>query len=144
MQKAKQKGTMKDINTISTCLTDYLTDNGLAYDQNGTYTTGSAFYQAMSPFYVTVLPVNDQWGNAFYVYGRANVNNKYGVTNASNQDFLVASRGRDGNSEEGSDFVTQPGSGLFIVSGMAAFGYDLVQWNGNWIRGPQTRAGAAT
>jgi len=144
MQKAKQKGTMKDVNTLSTCMIDYLTDNGTAYNQNGSYTSGSAFYTTMAPFYVTVLPVNDQWGNDFYVYGRSNANNKYGVTGASNQDFVIASRGRDDASEESSDFITTAGSGLFTISGMTSFNYDLAMWNGNWIRGPQTRGGGGS
>ncbi|TET70165.1 MAG: prepilin-type N-terminal cleavage/methylation domain-containing protein, partial [Candidatus Aminicenantes bacterium] len=39
MQKAKQKGTMKEVVTISTAMTDYLTDNGASYDtQSGSYT----------------------------------------------------------------------------------------------------------
>jgi prepilin-type N-terminal cleavage/methylation domain-containing protein len=144
MQKAKQKGSMKDVNTISTCMTDYLTDNGNAYNATGTYTNTDAFYTTMAPFYVTVLPVRDQWGNQFRVYGQTNCNNKYGITNASNQDFVVASIGRDNVSEEGSDYVTTPGSGLFTISGMTSFNYDLAMWNGNWIRGPQTRGGGGS
>ncbi|MFC2158693.1 type II secretion system protein [Acidobacteriota bacterium] len=143
MQKAKQKGTMKDVNTISGVMVDYLTDNGSSYNQNGTFTAGSAFYTTMAPFYITVLPTDDQWGNDFYVYGQTNVNNKYGITNATNQDFVVASRGRDNAGEEGSDYVSSPGTGLFTVSGMTSFNYDLVMWNGNWIRGPQTRSGSS-
>ena len=144
MQKAKQKATMKDIRTISSIMVDYMTDNGTAYNQNGTYTTGSAFYTPMAPFYITVLPLNDQWGGSFYVYGQSNCNSKYGISNATNLDFVVASYGRDGTGEASSDFVTTPGSGLYTVSSMASFNYDLAMWNGNWIRGPQTRSGAGS
>jgi prepilin-type N-terminal cleavage/methylation domain-containing protein len=143
MQKAKQRGTQKDVSTIATVMTDYMTDNGVAFNQNGTYTAGSAFYTTMAPFYISVLPVNDQWGTAFRVYGQSNANSKYGVTNASNQDYVVAALGRDGASEEGNDYVTTPGSGLFSISGMTSFDNDLAMWNGQWIRGPQTRQGAS-
>ena len=36
IQKAKQKTTMKDINTICTALADYVTDNGTTPVQSGT------------------------------------------------------------------------------------------------------------
>lgn len=141
MQKAKQKGTMKDISTISSVMVDYMTDQGTAYNQNGTYTGGDAFYTTMAPFYIPVLPINDQWGGAFSVYGQTNANSKYGVANATNLDFVVCSHGRDNVGEEGSDFVTTSGSGLFTVSSMTSFNYDLAMWNGSWLRGPQTRGG---
>jgi prepilin-type N-terminal cleavage/methylation domain-containing protein len=143
MQKAKQRGTQKDVNTIATVMTDYMTDNGVAYNQNGTYTAGSAFYTTMAPFYISVLPVNDQWGTAFVVYGQTNADSKYGVSGASNQDYVVASYGRDGVGEEGNDYVTTPGVGLFTISGMESFDNDLAMWNGQWIRGPQTRQGTS-
>ncbi|MFH2040913.1 MAG: type II secretion system protein [Acidobacteriota bacterium] len=142
MQKAKQKGTMKDVSTISSVMVDYMTDNGVVYNQNGTYTAGSAFYTTMSPFYITVLPVNDQWGNAFSIWGQTACDGQYGVTGSSNQDFVVASFGRD-NTQETGDFVTTPGTGMFTTSSMASFDYDLVMWNGSWIRGPQTRVGGS-
>jgi len=141
MQKAKQKGTMKDVSTLSSVMVDYMTDSGTAYNQNGTYTSGSAFYTTMAPFYIPVLPINDQWGGAFYIYGQTNANSKYGVSDATNLDFVVCSHGRDGTGEEGSDFVTTAGSGLFTVTGMSSFNYDLAMWNGSWLRGPQTRGG---
>ena len=144
MQKAKQKGTMKDVSTISGVMVDYMTDNGVAYDQNGVYTSGSAFYTTMAPFYIAVLPTRDQWGNDFVVYGQTNSNSKYGVADATTLDFVVASHGRDGSGEEGSDFVTTAGSGLFTVTSMDSFNNDLAMWNGNWIRGPQTRGGSGS
>ena len=141
MHKANMRSTQKDINTIATVMTEYITDKGVAYNQNGTYTAGSAFYTTMAPFYIAVLPVNDMWGTAFRVYGQTNSNSKYGVANASNQDYVVASCGRDGISEEGNDYITTPGAGLYTISGLTSFDHDLAMWNGQWIRGPQTRSG---
>jgi len=57
--KAKQKSSMKDITSISTALADYVTDNGSTSDQDGTYQASSAFYTAICPFYIRVLPVTD-------------------------------------------------------------------------------------
>jgi prepilin-type N-terminal cleavage/methylation domain-containing protein len=139
MQKAKLRGTQKDVSTIATVMTDYITDHGVAYNQNGVYTTGDAFYNAMAPLYISVLPLYDQWGSAFRVYGQTNANSKYGVTNAAGQDYVIAALGRDGLGEEGNDYVTTPGSGLFTISGLNSFDNDLAMWNGQWLRGPVIR-----
>ena len=133
---------LKEIQSISTTLTDYLTDHGSIIANNGTYTQGGAFYSALSPGYVPVLPVNDHWGNGYRIYSRSGCNGIYGITDATPQDFVVASLGHDGISESGSDFVTNPGSGLFPVTGMESFNHDLAVWNGDWIRAPQTRIGS--
>ena len=81
------------------------------------------------------LPIKDQWGNNFIVYSQAAANGKYGVTGATNQDFIVVSLGADGISEADQDFVTTPGSGLYPKG---EYNADLVMWNGNWIRAPKT------
>lgn len=140
IQKAKQKTTMKDIGTVSTALTDFVTDNGTTPIQNGTYDASAAFYTALSPFYVKVLPLNDQWGNGYYVYTDTNVNGNYGVTGAAGDDFLVSSYGRDKTVEGFSFDPSNPESGLFVVNQMAHFNRDLVMWNGSWIRAPRTAA----
>jgi len=69
MQKAKQKGTMKDVVTMMTGAIDYATDHGEAPEVNRTGTLGSGddFITDISPFYIKICPVNDQWGNAFEV-----------------------------------------------------------------------------
>ncbi|MEE8605295.1 MAG: prepilin-type N-terminal cleavage/methylation domain-containing protein, partial [Candidatus Aminicenantaceae bacterium] len=69
IQKAKQKSAMKDILTISTGAVDYITDQG-AWDpitHTGSLIANDAFIGALSPFYVKVIPVNDQWGEPFKV-----------------------------------------------------------------------------
>ncbi|GAI65809.1 unnamed protein product, partial [marine sediment metagenome] len=44
-----------------------------------------------------------------------------------------------GGAEESWSFLdTSPEAGLYIVNKMIHFAYDLVQWNGSWIRGPRT------
>jgi len=139
IQKAKQKSTMKDITVISTGIADFVTDNGAAPTANGPYTAGSAFYTGLSPFYIKVLPINDQWGNGFQVWCGASAA-QYGITAPGTDDFLVASFGRD-KAQEGFSFdAANPEAGLFILSTMAHFDNDLVQWDGSWIRAPRTAA----
>jgi prepilin-type N-terminal cleavage/methylation domain-containing protein len=141
IQRTKQRSTMKEINSIATIMTDYLTDHGMVLDQNGTYTVGDVFYSALIPVYVRIMPTTDHWGNAYRIYGRTNCNGLYGISGSTLQDFVIASLGHDDISESGNDYMTNPGSGFFTISGMESFNYDLVVWNGDWIRAPQTRLG---
>jgi len=139
IQKAKQKSTMKDISTISTAVADFVTDNGIAPTQNGTYTAGAGFYTSISPFYVKVLPINDQWGTGFNVWCGSSAT-QYGVTSPGTDDFLVASFCRDKTQESFSFQASNPEAGLFVVRAMTDFNNDLVMWNGSWIRAPRTAA----
>jgi len=145
IQKAKQKSTMKDIVVISTAVTDFVTDNGVTPTQTGTYAASSDFYTGLSPFYVKVLPLSDQWGTFYNAYCGTAVNGNYGVTGAAGDDFLIVSYGRDkalgADGRSWSAFVpADPESGLFIVSQSDHFNYDLVMWNGSWISAPRTAA----
>ncbi len=140
IQKAKQKSTMKDIVVISTAVTDYVTDNGITPTQNGTYTASSDFYTGLSPFYVKVLPLTDQWGTLYNAYCGTDVNGNYGITGAAGDDFVIASSGRAGIVESFTFSPTDPESGLFVVSQSDHFNYDLVMWNGSWIRAPRSAA----
>jgi len=141
IQKAKQKTTMKDIATISTALADYITDNGTTPLQGGVYAGGDAFYTSLSPFYIKVLPVNDQWGNDYNVYCGVAVDGNYGIAGAGGDDFLVTSWGRDKLLEGAFSFApASPEAGLFVVNQMSHFNRDLVMWNGSWIRAPRTAA----
>jgi type II secretion system protein G len=140
IQKAKQKSTMKDIVVISTAVTDYVTDNGITPVQNGTYTASAAFYTGLSPFYVKVLPLTDQWGTLYNAYCGTDVDGNYGITGAAGDDFVIASYGRAGVLESFTFTATDPESGLFVVSQSDHFNRDLVMWNGSWIRAPRSAA----
>jgi len=146
LQKAKQKGTMKDIMTIATALTDYVTDNGVApVTAMGAYSAGTAPYTDLCPFYVKSLPVKDQWGNDFLMYGQiANVSGICGLfpvgDGLGNDDFLILSGGRDGTNEFTYIRAT-PEAGFYTVKAMSDFNKSLVNWSGSWICGPITRAG---
>ncbi len=63
IQKAKQKGTMKDIASISTALTDYVTDHGAGPSNSGV--VDSDLVTTLSNFYLKVMPQKDQWANDF-------------------------------------------------------------------------------
>lgn len=67
-QKEKQKNSMQYITVITTCIVDYITDNGVTPKQDGIYNENSELYIALSPFYVKELPVRDSWGNNYRVY----------------------------------------------------------------------------
>ncbi len=144
IQKAKLTSTMKEIKVISTAIADYVTDNGSAPTQDGTYDSSSAFYTALSPFYVKVIPLTDEWGNNFYAYGGTAADGNYGVTGAGADDFLVASYGRDKTLGSFEFSATAPEAGLFTVSAMVHFDYDLIMWNGSWIRARRMAAAAGT
>jgi len=140
IQKAKQKSTMKDITVISTAVTDYVTDNGITPTQDGTYTASSAFYTGLSPFYVKVLPLTDQWGTFYNAYCGTAVDGNYGITGAAGDDFVIASYGRAGVAESFTFSAANPEAGLYVVSQSDHFNRDLVMWNGSWIRAPRTAA----
>ncbi len=147
MQKAKQKGTMKDMTTIATACADHVTDQGRAPDaptQNGAIEAAGNFIQAIAPFYVRVCPHTDQWGYPFYAYcGEANVSGAIGVdvSELDDGDFVLTSTGRKGELEAGIVFQPQdPAAHLFEVSSMVDFENDLIMWDGTWIRAPRTAA----
>jgi type II secretion system protein G len=140
IQKAKQKSTMKDITVISTAVTDFVTDNGVTPVQDGSYTASAAFYTDLSPFYIKVLPINDQWGNNFMAYCGTACDGNYGISGAAGDDFVIASYGRDKTVESFSFNASDPEAGMYVVSTAAHFNRDLVMWNGSWIRAPRTAA----
>jgi len=147
LQKAKVRGTQKDINSIATALTDFLTDKGTFEGATGITSAGPLVLGGdvatkLSPFYLKVLPTNDQWSTPFEVYTGLGAEGIYGVTGAATDDFLVASLGRDKDGPDFSYDPSNPEAGLYVINTSADFDNDLVNWNGTFIRGP--RAGVAS
>ena len=144
IQKSKQKGTMKDINTIATGAADFITDQG-AWDNAGIANAGDLaagcdFITALSPFYVKIIPVNDQWGEPFKVYlGAAGSGTRsLDADDLGDDDFVIESWGRD-NAQDAWVYVpADPSDGMYIVDSMDDFRNDLVSWGGSWIRSPRT------
>jgi type II secretion system protein G len=143
LQKAKVRGTQKDINSIATALTNFLTDKGtFPFQSNGPLQVGGPVATALSPFYLKVLPTNDQWGTPFNVYVGTDVDGAIGVSNSAADDFVVMSCGRGGQPE---GWVYDPANaeaGLFVINQISDCERDLINWNGMFVRGP--RAGSAS
>ena len=146
IQKAKQKSAMKELSVISTAAVDYMTDHGdfSAVELGAALTSGTALYQALSSFYVKVIPATDPWNLAYMAYTGTNVDSILdGVIGGD--DFAVQSYGR--NNEAGpypaSVYSTStPEAGRYFVGSMTDFNNDLVAWNGSWICGPRTSVGS--
>ena len=147
LQKAKQKGTVKDVNTIATALIDHVTDRGNVPAHTGILKANDTIVEGLQGFYVKVLPLKDQWGNPFYVYTRDACDGHYGIALASgedwgNDDFVVASNGRDGSETAEYQYnVSDPSAGLYEVKAMKDFNNDIANWNGNIVVGPRTAGG---
>ena len=140
IQKAKQKGTMQDMNGIAKSLIDYITDVGYVPEQSGAMVAGSTFIEELRPFYVKAMPMMDQWGTAFYVYcgsdaiGSAGLG---GVTAAGPDDFVIISYGRDRRQTSFSFDPMDPQSAYFELTSLPCFDQDLIIWNGSWIHAPK-------
>jgi len=148
LQKAKQKETMKQIVNIATACVDYVTNTGYAPDtgnQSGPLESGNNFINEISPNYMKVCPINDQWGNPFYVYTGTAVADVYSIPASTlrSDDFLIVSLGRDGEVGGNVSFTYQPSNpvtGLYKVSSIEDFRNDLVNLNGSWIHAPSMGA----
>jgi type II secretion system protein G len=155
LQKARQKGTMKDVNTIATGLMDYVTDQGNApAGGTGVLVEGTnAVVTALQGFYLKTFPTQDAWGNYFYVYTQAEncEGNDFtidlpGDQDWANDDFIVGSAGRDGTklTDYGTYSATDPSASLYPVRTMEDFNKEIVNWNGSMVIGPRTASGTGT
>jgi type II secretion system protein G len=141
VQKAKQKGTMQDMNSLAKALLDYVLDMGYAPEQNGAMVANSQFYAAIQPFYYKVIPLADQWGTPFYIYCRTDAVSGAGisgVTATGSDDFLVVSYGRDKRQTPFSFNSQDPSTVYFGISALEDFNEDLVIWSGSWIHAPKS------
>ena len=152
LQKAKQKGTMKDINTIATALMDYVTERGTA-PATATGQLESAtddLVKELQGFYIKVFPWRDQWGNGYFVYGGSNCEgNEFNIVLSADQtdwgtdEYIVASAGRNGTPGDQSYSNENPTASLYEVTKMSDFDKEIVNWNGALVMGPRTAGGAA-
>jgi len=139
-QKSKQKYSMKEIVSIATALADYITDHGIAPEQDGTYDENIEFCKVLAPFYIRNLPIYDGWGNPFRVYCGEACNGIYrGITGCDYRDFIVVSYGRDGKKEDWEYDPNNPAAGLYELVTLDDFDKDIVMWNGSLIRVPRPR-----
>ena len=102
IQKAKQKSAMKEIMTISTGAIDYITDHGdfSLIALKGAITSGIAFTNAISSFYIKVVPLQDPWNTPYEAYTGTFVSDLItGATGSvapGNDDIAIMSYGRGG------------------------------------------------
>jgi len=152
LQKAKQKSCMKEIMTVSTGALDYITDNGdwTGIGQDGALATSNAFIQALAPFYVKSVPVNDPWNTTYFVHVGDACSGNIGTvpdTELSDEDFVVYSYARGGVEGPVVSFndydMANPESTLYSVVNMETFTNDLSAWSGNWIVAPRSTAADA-
>jgi general secretion pathway protein G len=139
IQKAKQKGTMQDMNGIAKSIIDYITDVGFAPEQSGAMVAGSSFIEELRPFYVKAMPLTDQWGTAFYVYCGTAVESAGidGVTGTGGDDFVIISFGRDRQPTALTFDPLDPQTTYFELTALPSFNQDLIIWNGSWIHAPK-------
>ncbi|HCS46884.1 MAG TPA: hypothetical protein DIW61_00940 [Candidatus Aminicenantes bacterium] len=140
IQKAKQKGTMQDMNGIAKSIIDYITDVGYAPEQSGAMVAGSSFIEELRPFYVKAIPLIDQWGTSFYVYCGTDAISAVGlggVTATGPDDFIIVSFGRDRQQTPVSFDAMDPLTAYFELTALPSFNEDLIIWNGSWIHAPK-------
>jgi type II secretory pathway pseudopilin PulG len=139
IQKAKQKGTMQDMNGIAKSIVDYITDIGYAPPQSGAIVAGSTFIDELRPFYVKAMPLIDQWGTSFFVYCGTAVDSAgiAGVTGSGGDDFVIVSYGRDRQQTAFNFDPLDPQSAYFELTALPSFNQDLIIWNGSWIHAPK-------
>lgn len=136
-EKDRQLMSMKNMLTISVAISDHITDTGIPPKQAGIYDLKSEFYSALSPFYVKVVPIKDNWGNNFLVFSGKACNGVYnGITGCTEKDFLIVSYGQDGKKENWKYDTKNPEAGLYELKSIDDFNKDLIMWNGAWIRAP--------
>jgi prepilin-type N-terminal cleavage/methylation domain-containing protein len=140
IQKARQKGTMQDMNAMARAVIDHITDRGFAPPQNGALEISSEFYTALRPFYLQAIPIMDQWGTPFYIYCGTAIDGSgiSGITATGTDDFVIISYGRDRQQTSFSYDPQDPSLVYFATSNMLAFNQDLSIWNGFWIHAPKS------
>lgn len=139
IQKSKQKSTMKDILSMATAASDYVADNGdWAISQSGDIDPSSEFVLLITPFYIKICPTVDQWGEPYKVYlGSLAAVRSIPDIDLGPDDFVIESYGRDGISDGWQWDVSAPENNYYTVNDLPAFNYDIVNWNGSWIRAPR-------
>ena len=143
MQKAKQKGTMVDINSFAKAITSYVTDLGAApTSPEGALDAGSTLIDQLTPFQSKILPMRDQWGFPLQVWTGDSIAGHFGIEvgDVGREDFVIQSFGRDGQDEGYSYDSSNPDNNFFVIQTSEDFNKDLIIWSGNWIRAPRHAA----
>ena len=139
IQKAKQKGTMQDMNGLAKAIVDYITDVGYAPEHSGALVVGSTFVEEIRPFYAKAIPLLAQWGTACNIYCGTAIDSAglSGVTVTGPDDFVITSYGRDKQQTAYSFNPMDPQTAYFALTSLPCFNQDLIIWNGSWIHAPK-------
>lgn len=139
IQKAKQKSAMKDILSMATAASDCMADNGeWTMAQSGDIHASSEFVLAITPFYIKFCPITDPWGESYKVYlGDLAAVRSISSDDIGPEDFVIESYGRDSISDGWEYDPADTEDDYYTVDGWQAFKYDMINWNGGWIRAPK-------
>jgi len=138
IQKARQRGTQKELTVIAQAIAHYITDHGSAPPWDGSpYTQTSSIYVALVPYYYKGIPIEDEWGYKIVIHSGPSWSSAWlGMTprGDTTDEFVMGSPGRDGDF----DFdYSATGSDFYIINSMDDFDNDLIMWNGNWVCAPR-------
>jgi prepilin-type N-terminal cleavage/methylation domain-containing protein len=140
IQKAKQKGTMADIHSLTKAIMMYVSDHGRApANPNGALQGGGPFLADLDALHISNVPITDQWGFPLRVWTGAAVAGHFGISSSDvgSDDFLVQSMGQDGV-DEGFVYSATTPFDYYAVGAVADFKKDLIMWNGAWIHAPRS------
>lgn len=139
IQKSKQKSTMKEILSMATAAADFTTDTGeWVFSQSGDISSSCDFVLAITPFYLKICPINDQWGEPYKVHvGIQSTVRDIQPEDVGLEDFVIESFGRDSVTDGWVYDPLNSGDDYYTVDGYPAFKHDMVNWNGSWIRAPR-------
>jgi type II secretion system protein G len=138
IQRAKVRSTQQDIAMLASRISDYITDKTVPFNNNGDIS--EAMTTALVPAYSKALPLMDQWGSPFKVYTGANCDSHYGLASSGRDDYMVVSLGRDAEVEGWTYSAAVPEAGLYSISTVADLNKDLINYNGQTVRGPRPGA----
>ena len=133
----KMKNAATEIMLIATALVDYVTDHGeFSFKDFPFLHKDSDIYNALCPDYVKSLPISDPWGKSYLVICGKNIDGSlYGIPSGGGADFLIFSKGRDGEAE---NWIYDPENGAAGLYEGNDPDKDIVLFNGTFIRAPKS------
>jgi len=140
MQKAKQKGTMQEMNSLAQSIMMYITDTGYSpTSPDGDLSASQPIIDELAALHLKVIPMTDQWGRPLKVWTRLSCVGQFGIAAGSvgDDDYLIQSLGCDGL-DEGFAYNPNNPQDLYSINRMTDFNKDLIIWTGNWIRAPRS------
>lgn len=134
VNRASQKSTLKDMFDWSRALSSFLADHEYLPAMAGKLTFKREILKLFAP-YLTYIRLNDYWGNRYFIWTGKNCH-QYGIVPAEN-DYLIASFGKDRIKENWKYDPGQKVIGLYLVKDISDFNKDLIIYNAILIRGPR-------